>query len=219
MMASVNRPEILLLSLSCQVFFDDSYSALIDKLHESAKLNRVKTADAAIRYLEGNNPRAILVTDEGLTMPENRAVLEKLVSYVRNGGFAIVGLHFPNFATFDAINDFFGAFGLPWKSGDYHRTDFQFNPSCILPAGVSASSFPAPYSMKALHVRDARPNEKILIPTGDAATQSLVFAPQLVDQAQAAVVGATVGNGYLVYIGDVNSEDASNGVMVSLCGL
>ncbi|PQE14199.1 triacylglycerol lipase protein [Rutstroemia sp. NJR-2017a BVV2] len=218
-MASVDRPEILLLSLVCQPFFDESYSALIDKLHESAKLKRVKAADAAIRYLEGNNPRVVLVTDEGLTEPENKAVLEKLVSYVRNGGLAIVGLHFPNFTTMDAFDDFFGAFDLPWKRGDYHRTDFEFHPSCVLPAGATSSSFPAPYSMKVLHVRNARPHEKIFIPVHDAQTQSLVFTPASVDQAQAAVVGATVGNGYLAYIGDVNSQDGSDRVMASLCGL
>ncbi|PQE29231.1 transcription factor Rba50 protein [Rutstroemia sp. NJR-2017a BBW] len=120
-MASVNRPEILLLSLVCQPWFDESYSALIDKLHESAKLKRVKTADAAIRYLEGNNPRTVL--------------------------------------------------------------------------------------------------EKIFIPVPDAQSQSHVFAPAFVDQTQAAVVGATVGDGYLAYIGDVNAEAESNRVLISLCGL
>ncbi|PQE31256.1 triacylglycerol lipase protein [Rutstroemia sp. NJR-2017a WRK4] len=202
-MASVNRPEILLLSLVCQPWFDESYSALIDKLHESAKLKRVKAVDAAIRYLDGNNPAVVLVTDEGLTDPENKAVLEKLVS----------------FTTMDAFDDFFGAFDLPWKRGDYHRTDFEFHPSCVLPAGATPSSFPAPYSMKVLHVRNAQPREKIFIPVPDAQSQSHVFAPAFVDRTQAAVVGATLGNGYLAYIGDVNAEAESNRVLISLCGL
>jgi hypothetical protein len=49
-------------------------------------------------------------------------------------------------------------------------------------------------------------------------TQSNVFPPEYVDQAQAAVVGAKVGNGYLVYIGDVNAE-GSDKIILSLLGL
>jgi hypothetical protein len=50
-------------------------------------------------------------------------------------------------------------------------------------------------------------------------TQSNVFPPEYVDQAQAAVVGAKVGNGYLVYVGDVNAEEGSDNIILSLCGL
>lgn len=76
---------------------------------------------------------------------------------------------------------FFNAFGLPWKSGDYHRTTFQFNPSSMLPADAKPASMPDEYSMKVLHVRDARSHEKIFIPTADAQTQSIVFPPADVD--------------------------------------
>jgi hypothetical protein len=43
--------------------------------------------------------------------------------------------------------------------------------------------------------------------------------PEYVNQAQAAVVGAQVGNGYLVYVGDVNAEEGSNNIILSLLGL
>jgi hypothetical protein len=78
-MASVDRPEILLLSLAFQSFLDESYSSLIDNLYRSALLKRAKTASGTINYLEANNPRAILVTDEGLTKTKNRVVREKVV--------------------------------------------------------------------------------------------------------------------------------------------
>ncbi len=38
-------------------------------------------------------------------------------------------------------------------------------------------------------------------------TQSHVFPSEYVNQAQAAVVGAKLGNGYMVYLGDVNAEE------------
>lgn len=219
-MASADRPEILLLSLSFQDFFDESYSSLIDSLYKSAHLKRAKTAGAAIQYLEANNPRSILVTDEGLTKKKNKAVLDKVVSYVHNGGLAIAGLLFPSYTKKDVLDNFFTkSFGLPWQHGDYHRSDFRFNPSCSLPTGVASTSLPAPYSMKALHVKNARPHEKIFIPTANAKTQSHVFPPESVDQDQAAVVGAKVGTGYFVYVGDVNGEKGSDKIVLALLGL
>jgi hypothetical protein len=175
-MDSVGRPEVFLLSLAFRSFFDESYASLINMLNASAQVKRAKAAGAALRYLEANNPRAILVTDEGLTERKNRAVLDKVVSYIRDGGLVIVGLHFCNFTDMDTFGKFFNeAFSLPWEAGDYHRTDFEFNPSCSLPTGATVGSLPLPYSMKVLHVKNARSNEKIFIPVTGALTQSQVF--------------------------------------------
>jgi hypothetical protein len=120
----------------------------------------------------------------------------------------------------DVFDKFFNeTFGLPWQHGDYHRSDFHLNPSCSLPTGVAPNSLPAPYSMKVLHIKNARPHEKIFVPVANAMTQSHVFPPEYVDQAQGAVVGAKVGNGYLVYVRDVNAEEGSNNIILSLLGL
>jgi len=88
-----------------------------------------------------------------------------------------------------------------------------------MPATISPKSMPLPYSMKVLHVKNARPQEKIYIPVNDAKTQSAVFPPEYVDRSQAAVVGAKIGDGYLVYHGDVNNEEGSNKVIMILCGI
>src|SRR5450432_2954643 len=133
-MASVERPDILLLSLAFQSFLDDTYSTLIDSLDKCAQLKRAKSPNGAIRYLQANNPKAILVTDEGLTKTKNRAVLEEVQSYLGNGGLVIFGLHFNNFTRMDVFDKFFNeSLGLPWRHGDYHRATFGFNPSCSLP--------------------------------------------------------------------------------------
>jgi len=218
-MGEVNQPDILLLSLAFQSYFDETYASLIDKLSILSRLKRAKSISGAINYLDANNPKAILVTDEGLTETENRVVRERIVSYVRKGGLIIVGLHFPNFVTMDAFDGFFNeTFDLPWTRGGYDRTDFQLNHSSSLPSGITKNGLPGPYSMKALRVNNARPHEKIYIPVEDAMTQSLVFPASYVNQAQAAVVGSKIGDGYLVYIGDVNAEKGSFDVILSLCG-
>jgi hypothetical protein len=132
-------------------------------------LKQAKLASVASQYLTESNPRAILVTDKSLTITENKAVQDKVVPYVRNGGLVIFGLHFLNFKRMDAFDNLFsGAFSLPWKHGDYHRSDFEFNPSCSLPTGAASNSFPAPFTMKALHVKNAQPHEKISIPVSGA---------------------------------------------------
>jgi hypothetical protein len=214
------RSEILLLSLAFQNFLDDTYSSLIDSLDKFTQLKRAKSSNGAIQYLEANNPKAILVTDEGLTETKNRAVLEKVQSYIQNGGLVIFGLHFSNFTRMDVFDKFFDeGFGLPWQHGDYHRATFQFNPSCTLPASVVKESFPSAYSMKVLHVKNAGQHEKIFVPVPEGTTQSLVFPPSHVDEAQAAVVGAKIGDGFLVYSGDVNAEQGSDKVILALCGL
>jgi hypothetical protein len=78
---------------------------------------------------------------------------------------------------------------------------------------------PKPFSMKVLHVRGARPEEKIFVPTPEATPQSLVFPSGPVDQSEAAAVGAKVGKGYLAYVGDVNGEQGSNEIVLALCGV
>ncbi|KAJ5176641.1 uncharacterized protein N7482_002518 [Penicillium canariense] len=218
-MASTEKPQILLLSLSYRDFLDETYSALFNRLLKVAQIKRVKTASAALRTIAETSFKAIIITDEGLTESnqETREVLAKIKAYIENGGLTIVGLHFPNFTPMPKLGQFFETFGLPWKYGDYHRTNFQLNPSGLLPEGIEPSSMPEPYSMKVLHVKNARPQEKLFVPIEGAVTQSLVFSPRNVDQAQAAVAVARLGAGYL-YCGDVNGEDGSNRLMLALCG-
>jgi hypothetical protein len=124
-MASADRPEILLLSLAFQSFLDEIYSSLIDNLNRSAQLKRAKTVSSTINYLEANNPRAILVTNKGLTKTKNKVVCEKVVLYVCNSSLVIVRLHFLNFTKMDVFDRFFNkTFDFPWQHGDYYRTKF-----------------------------------------------------------------------------------------------
>ncbi|GKZ34531.1 hypothetical protein AbraIFM66950_004807 [Aspergillus brasiliensis] len=220
-MAATERPHILLLSLAYRDYLDVIYASLFNRLLEVATLKRTKTASAALKAIAETTFDAIIITDEGLTESnrQSREVLAKIKAYIEHGGLVIVGLHFPNFTPMDKFRQFFATFGLPWINGDYHRSMFQVNPSGLLPENIDTSSLPQPYSMKVLHVKDARPQEKLYVPIEDALTESHVFPPTSVDQTQAAVVGARLGRGYLYYCGDVNGEDGSDQLMLSLCGL
>lgn len=96
--------EILLLCLEAQSFFDDSYASLLNHLSNSSQLKRARSAKGAIRYIEANNPNVIIVTDQGLALPENKPVLDKILAYLQTGGLVIVGLHFPNFVNMDEFD-------------------------------------------------------------------------------------------------------------------
>lgn len=74
--------EILLLSLSNQSFFDEQNASLFDSLDRITKLKRAKASSVALRYLEANHPKVILITDQGLTERKNNAVLEKVLAYI-----------------------------------------------------------------------------------------------------------------------------------------
>ncbi|GLA51683.1 hypothetical protein AnigIFM63604_008293 [Aspergillus niger] len=210
------RPEILLLCVAPSDFVGNRFEPLLECLRECADLKRATTIDEALRGLEAN-PKVVIVADEGVTIPVNRLVVEELEEYMRRGGLAIFGLCFPGFVTKDRFRSVFRVrIGLPWVIGDNQRTTFEFHPDCTLPAGTVVDSFPTPYRMEAVLIKNARPKEKIYVPIKGAMTEWP--RPEPIDQTHAAVVGAKVGDGYVAYCGDINPGEKLDQVILSLCG-
>ncbi|GKZ25193.1 hypothetical protein AbraIFM66951_001108 [Aspergillus brasiliensis] len=214
-----NRPEILLLCLVDSALIEDLYGTLLERIEERAKLKCATTIEKAVRYLQ-QKPKAVIVADEGVTIPANRLVTEELEAYMRNGGLAIFGLCFPAFVDKNRFTNVFRArIGLPWVPGEVQQSTFKVNPECTLPDGTVVTSLPTPYKMQALLIKNARPKEKIYVPVELAMTESPVgSAPKLIDQTLAAVLGAKVGDGYLAYCGDIDPNENLNQLILSLCG-
>lgn len=122
----------------------------------------------------------------------------------------LAGLHFPSFTRPLDINSFFSrGCGLPWQSGEYERTTFGVNPAsvAVLPAeknrvgggGENGTGLPhQPYSMKALRLKNTRPEGRILVPVPGTVTQSMVFPSLSVGEGEAAVVGGCYGRGQVL---------------------
>ncbi|CAG8954253.1 hypothetical protein HYFRA_00005873 [Hymenoscyphus fraxineus] len=121
-------PSLLLLSLSHNALKDPppSDKALFEKLKTVSNLYRATTLDDAVDYLETHQPIAILVTDAGITDPENDYLVDHLKSYVFHGGRVIFALSFPRFfvSTSPSSDDeerfnyfFTSKWGLPWRMG------------------------------------------------------------------------------------------------------
>lgn len=214
------KPKVLLVSLDFQPFFDENYAQLINDLSTKADIQRVKGSGSALNRISGENPpAAILITDAALSNQKSKApVWDAILNYVRQGGTAVVMGHFSSFAKPLKIGPFFQKAGLPWESGDYHRTDTALNPS-VVPGGM-AKRLPREYSQKALAVKNVAPGDVWYTARPDSVVQSAVFSPDNAYRpGQAAVAMAKVGEGKLGYLGDVNAESESQTVVLAMCGL
>lgn len=209
-----------MISLGFLPFFDEMYAPLIDLLSNRATIQRAKTAQAAMKQLGGGvaSPEAILVTDAALAKEASHApIWDAVLDYVRKGGTAVVMGHFSSFVPPLEIAPFFEKAGLPWKSGDYHRTDTELNRSAV---GDLADQLPLKYSQKALSIDNVDPGDIWYSSSPNSVVQSMVFPPTNAHRpGQAAAALARVGEGRLGYLGDVNAEKSSNAVVLAMCGL
>ncbi|KAK0262826.1 hypothetical protein B0A54_09062 [Friedmanniomyces endolithicus] len=202
------RPKIALLSLAKQPWFDESCTPLLTLLETKADLTEITDRDEAYDLLTLANhttttiPGIILATDQALTEPQKHhspAQSRRLLSPAP-----------PN------IKTLFQTFGLPWVSGDYHRTDFHVNTATT---HVNTASLVPSYSHKALHLAHVERGDAVYWPTSASRAQSMVFAPQAVDTAQTPAVLGACGRWKVGYTGDVNHEEPTNLVVLAMCGL
>ncbi|WEW58600.1 hypothetical protein PRK78_004068 [Emydomyces testavorans] len=215
------RPCIMLLSIASEEWFDEMYARLITALSARAPVVRARTSNAALTFLHNNHPSAIFATDPGVVEPENGAVLQALKQYVSSGGKLIFGGLFSSFVPPMEMGAFFrNNFDLPWESGAYHRTTLQLNFAAIenLPARRQQLAFE--YSQKALHVKNVDLAGAIYLPTRDSRIESCVFPPTPISSSnETPAAWARVGQGWVGYIGDVNAEEDTDGVVLAMCGV
>ncbi|OJJ07930.1 hypothetical protein ASPVEDRAFT_203049 [Aspergillus versicolor CBS 583.65] len=205
-MTSDDKPQILLLSLAHRDYLDVLYHTLLSRLYEAAHIKRAKHPTAALREMAENTFKAIIITDEALAEScnvENMAVPDKVKEYVHQGGLVIVGLHFPRFAS-SGIENFFHEFGLSWSD---------------VPEGTAVSMLHEAYSMNATLVKNARVRKRVYVPIEAARPGFLGFPAQELVMEQTPIAAARVGQGHLVYCGDINREAGSTCLILALCGI
>lgn len=107
------QPYVLLLSLDedPDLIFDNHYKNLMQRLFDHASIERWRTAEQVIqRFSTGVKPKAVLITDDGLTQPANSHVWDLVLEYVRKGGTAVA--LFANEFRPDDVQPFFARAGL-----------------------------------------------------------------------------------------------------------
>lgn len=201
------RPEILLISLDSQPWFDDMYSNLLGLLYDRTCVRHAGEAMSALDYLRSDEPVAVLVTDPGITHHKHRQVLERLIEYVSDGGTAIFCGLFSSFIQPSDLDAFFCVhFGLPWKYGHYRRTSFRLNPG-VAATMASGTRLPHAVEPKAVHLSGVKQHAALFVPRDDEC------------HTQTAVAWASVKQGWVGYVGDVNTEEETDRIILSMCGL
>lgn len=141
----------------------------------------------------------------------------KIPDTCTRGGTLIFGGVFSSFSRPSDIKNMFTTLGLRWESGDYHRTTCTVNPAM---AQVNIRDLVQSYSQKALHLKNVRSSDAIYLPSSDSRIQSMVFAPdQVDDHSQTPAAFGPAGRGKVGYLGDVNAEDGTTNVLLAMCGV
>ncbi|KAL9085258.1 MAG: hypothetical protein Q9165_007692 [Trypethelium subeluteriae] len=219
---SAEKPIVFLLSLDYKSWFDEAYARLIDLLADRADIKRAKKSDAAVRFLTNNSPSAIIITDPSIVIKSrsNQQVLDKVKDFTSNGGTAIFACHFSSFIRPPDMDKFWlSTFDLSWKYGAFHRTTVHIVHQSAIKLKGSPKNLSKEYSQKAVFLKDVQFNDALCLPSAESRTQSLVFSPEPVDQTQTPVVRAKYGHGWIGYVGDVNSEECSDEVILAMCGV
>ncbi|KAM0255210.1 hypothetical protein ACHAQJ_005974 [Trichoderma viride] len=218
-MAENAKPRVLSVSLNHRPFFDSMYGPLLVKIRASSTFQRVEDGKSVIRLLqEDPRPDAVLITDEALTQRENTPVWDAVLKYVHQGGRAVIMGHFPCFVKPLRIKPFFAKAGLRWEQGSYHRTTLVLNPQAVGPE--LASKLVPEYSQKAVFLKNPTFTASWYVTNENSSIESLVFpADNAHDTGESPVLMASVGEGKLGYIGDVNGEEGSDAVVIAMCGL
>ncbi|KAF9068046.1 hypothetical protein BDP27DRAFT_1295616 [Rhodocollybia butyracea] len=214
----MSRPSILILGLLEEDYLSSLFENLISSMRQVASCEYATRANDAKNVLARDPPpTAVLSIDAGPTMSKYRSLNEQLVRYARAGGIVVFGGNFSNHFAFNTATAFFGAWGVPWTLGDYHRTTVYLNRNGV--PGMNLAGLESSYSVKALNLADVAPDSVVYSPSLDSLTQSHVFAPTSVDISQAPAAFTKVGSGYMGYTGDVNAEHPTTKIIMAMLHL
>ncbi|KAH8655618.1 triacylglycerol lipase [Xylariales sp. PMI_506] len=221
-MASLTKPDIFVFSLGSaqqQSLMQEVHSSLMSALANKYSLQRANNAEEALGLLEQNDqPRGVLVTDPGIVASKNLALSRKLSDYVRNGGRLVFGGVFSGEIRPNELGKYMKEkWDLPWEAGSYHRTTLYLNEQV---ANRPTSGLPSSYSQKAVFLKHVDPDTAWYVATDRSVVESLVPLPgSEIDLLETAVAFASVGDGWIGYVGDVNAEAETDTVILAMFDL
>eukprot|EP00775_Hariotina_reticulata_P002275 gene2275-2587_t len=153
-------------------------------------------ADAAVK---------VVIANDALAAP----LLQPLLS---RGGTAIFAGLFSSFTNMPDFCACFSSLGLPWKNGDYCRSDYWPTPTAL----TRFQGLPPAYNAKALSAMNVALGDRIYTPNDESKVQSFVFEATPLDVDQASVAFGKAKGGYVGYVGDVNGEEATSFIILAL---
>ncbi|KAK0458618.1 uncharacterized protein EV420DRAFT_1543418 [Desarmillaria tabescens] len=198
---SQSKKFILLLSLENEEFFDEIHAHFLSTLRSKTCVKRALTQSEALTFLASPDLGGVFVTDPGVTHKKHNSVLTKLIEYTKAGGLVAIGGLFSTFVSFVEMDRFWSKWGQSWKMGSYHRETFFRNANnATVQVNPSLANH---YSMKAVYLKNVSPSAAIAV----------------AGKLKAPAIHTKLGSGYLGYLGDVNAEESSTNVLLSMLGL
>lgn len=223
-MSTESTSRILFISLHPQPGFYRKYRSLVSRVLQVASLEQANRPIPAMRAL-GENPKAVIITDDSLAMAKYSAVWGAVIRYMQNGGTAICMGDFSCRLRAEHFRTFFSRAGLEWEYESFGLCQSILN-TAFLPKEIT-DLLPATHFAKAVH----------LTSVGDASWYRLQHIvkrkpdrdedamsdektpPWTILKDSTPVAMAQVANGYMGFVGDVNPSEESNLVVIAMCGL
>ena len=217
-MSSTSKPVVLWISLQ-YLFLNHSTSAhLLSALQNSTFLLQAERVPTALAFLSFPNLKAVILGDAEVAEAQHVELRQRVVEFAKAGGTVILGCAFTSIRPSD-LNQFFKTtWGLPWEYGTYQRAVFFLNPSRR--PELKDQPLPESYSQRCVSLKGIARKNKVYIPTEESRMQIFDELCERVDDLDEAPVAFTkLKNGFLGYVGDVNSEIESTDVVLAMLGM
>ena len=219
-MASAQKPAILLIALSQLSLVQDTCHNLISTLQAKSDLLQAELPTTALQHLSRTNLIGVILGDGDLTKGTKYAdLLHAVLNYAKAGGRVVCCAGFSSFTRAPDVTTFFrNTWGLSWEPGTYERATYFANPG--RGHGTAGKDISSGYSQKALSLKGVLGSDRLYVPTARSETESFGQVTRRVqDLSQTPTALANIGQGFLGYVGDVNSEEESIGVILAMLGL
>lgn len=218
-MASQRNVFVVNIEQNCdsQGLFDSMYAPLMNKLRNipSLRVTTINSINIFQAKCVESNPKETVLLFTNEFVAKKKQLHEIVKQFAIGGGLIIFGCLFSSFLAKQKMDAFFETLGLPWKMTSYYRTTFgltEFGRSLFNNLDVEGK-----YSAKAVQLANVLPEQKVYKPVENAATQSMVFAPEAADPDLVMSAFGKIGNGAIAYVGDVNAETGSDRLTAALC--
>ncbi|KAI9781790.1 MAG: hypothetical protein M1816_002180 [Peltula sp. TS41687] len=212
MSSSTDKPAILLISLTYLTLNHNVSTHLLSALQSAAYLIQAEKASTALGILSQPEQyptlKGILLGDPDLLKPKHAALRRRVVEFARSGGRVVLGCAFSALVRWPGLDKWFEKdWALDWKSGAYTGDTYYLNP--YSENRLRGKSLAASYSQKALLLKGVEPEDCVYIQGVESCG----------DLRQAPVAFTKVGEGFLGYIGDVNSMEETTSVVLAMFDL
>ncbi|KAF2667897.1 hypothetical protein BT63DRAFT_457198 [Microthyrium microscopicum] len=162
-------------------------------------------------------PKAVILID--VEVRYHAELMNALVAYANSGCMVIYLKGLFNVRLVD-VKPFSGRFNLPWDIAAYLRSGYVVNPACR--HAFQIVSLAPRYNIKACLLKDVDEADKLYVLEPGARYQSLPLqgtgqlGHELTGETYTPAALGAVGEGYIAYFGDVNSENETFIAVVAL---